>query len=142
NALTGVANARFDCAPMLLISGAGPTATAGQGHFQDLDQVALARPITKFSASIDDAGRTLHMLDQAFATATAKPCGPVHLMFPMDVQKTELAGCHTAAPASVDLDDTTDLDKTTRGPDAGKIARALEAAKAPLVIAGSGIFYD
>src|ERR1041385_5915387 len=41
NGLTGVANAWFDRAPMLLISGAGPTVTAGMGHFQDLDQVAL-----------------------------------------------------------------------------------------------------
>ena len=136
NALTGVANARFDCAPMLMISGAGPTATAGKGHFQDLDQVALARPITKFSASIDDAGRTLHMLEQAFATATAEPCGPVHLMFPLDVQTTELGGCGTAAPSAVASD------STTNEPDAGEIARALAAAKAPLVIAGSGIFYD
>ena len=78
--------------PLLLISGAGPTTTAGQGHFQDLDQVGLARPIAKFSASIDDAERTLHLLAQAFATATAEPCGPVHLMFPLDVQKTEIGG--------------------------------------------------
>ena len=56
NALTGVANAWFDRAPMLLISGAGPTSTAGRGHFQDLDQVALARPVTKLSQSIDSAG--------------------------------------------------------------------------------------
>src|SRR6266542_1778561 len=43
NALTGVANAWFDRGPMLLISGAAATTTAGMGHFQDLDQVALAR---------------------------------------------------------------------------------------------------
>src|SRR6266704_1728261 len=55
NALTGVANAWFDRAPMLLISGAGAARTAGMSHFQDLDQVALARPITKYSRSIDYA---------------------------------------------------------------------------------------
>src|SRR5579872_3099170 len=87
NALTGVANAWFDRAPMLLISGAGPISSAGKGHFQDLDQVALARPITKFSASIDAAGRTLHILDEALAAAVADPPGPVHLMFPLDVQE-------------------------------------------------------
>src|SRR5215831_2271452 len=36
NALTGVANAWFDRAPMLLISGAAATTTAGRGHFQDM----------------------------------------------------------------------------------------------------------
>src|SRR5690348_15871717 len=39
NALTGVANAWFDQATFLLISGAAASRTAGFGHFQDLDQV-------------------------------------------------------------------------------------------------------
>ena len=43
NALTGVCNAFFDGAPMLLITGSGPTRTTGLGHFQDLDQGGLGR---------------------------------------------------------------------------------------------------
>jgi len=38
NAMTGVVNAYFDGAPMLLITGAGALRTAGMGHFQDLDR--------------------------------------------------------------------------------------------------------
>ena len=136
NALAGVANASFDRAPLLLISGAGPTATAGKGHFQDLDQVALARPITKFSASIDNAEHTLRLLDEAFARAMADPRGPVHLMFPLDVQATELSGCDIGAVSSV----VSDI--ATTEADLQDIARALTIAKAPLVIAGSGIFYN
>ncbi len=132
NALTGVANAYFDGAPMLLISGAGATATAGKGHFQDLDQVALARPITRFSASIDDAERTIDLLDVAFARALADPRGPVHLMFPLDVQVTEVSARGMAAKSSVKVNTT----------GTGDIAKALADADAPLVIAGSGIFYD
>src|SRR5579862_8885887 len=79
NALTGVANAWFDRAPMLLISGAAATVTAGRGHFQDMDQVALARPVTKLSASIDEAARTLDLLGEAWDCALAAPQGPVHL---------------------------------------------------------------
>src|SRR5260370_32999451 len=52
NALAGVTNAWFDRAPMLLISGAATPSTAVMGHFQDLDQVTLARPITKVSRSL------------------------------------------------------------------------------------------
>jgi acetolactate synthase-1/2/3 large subunit len=136
NALTGVANAWFDRGPMLLISGAAAAATAGMGHFQDLDQVALARPITRYSRSIDFAGLTLQILDEALAAATADPRGPAHLMFPMDVQRAEAGPSAIAtrepvqrAPASVD----SNLDE---------VARALAVSEAPLVIAGSGIFYD
>src|ERR1700680_653187 len=90
NALTGVANAWFDRAPMLLISGAAAMSTAGMGHFQDMDQVTLARPITKFSRSIDCAPRVREILAEALRMATDDPPGPVHLMFPMDIQNTEI----------------------------------------------------
>src|SRR5438552_17785933 len=90
NALTGVANAWFDRAPMLLISGAAAASTAGMGHFQDLDQVTLARPITKFSRSIDCAPRVREILAEALRITTADPPGPVHLLFPMDIQHAEV----------------------------------------------------
>jgi len=135
NALAGVANASFDCAPLLLITGAGPTATAGKGHFQDLDQVALAHPITRLSASIDDASCTLNRLDEAFATALADPRGPVHLMFPLDVQATELGVRAIDAVSPVVVNNASTI------PDVQGIARALAAAKSPLVIAGSEVFY-
>ena len=47
NAMTGVVNAHMDGAPMLVISGSDPLRTRGMGHFQDLDQVALAAPVCK-----------------------------------------------------------------------------------------------
>ena len=75
NALTGVANAWFDRAPMLLISGSAAMTTAGMGHFQDLDQVTLARSITKFSRSIDCAARVREILAEALGIASRR--GPV-----------------------------------------------------------------
>src|SRR5258706_6842980 len=89
NALAGVANAWFDQGPMLLISGAAASSTAGMGHFQDLDQVSLARPITKLSRSVDTAERTLQILDEALDAAATDPRGPSHLRFPRDVPRTE-----------------------------------------------------
>src|SRR5260370_23460972 len=49
NALTGVANAWFDRAPMLLISGSAATTTAGKGHLYGLGLVTPARPLTHVS---------------------------------------------------------------------------------------------
>ncbi|HTM47290.1 MAG TPA: thiamine pyrophosphate-binding protein [Bryobacteraceae bacterium] len=134
NALTGVANAWFDRGPMLLISGAAASDTAGMGHFQDLDQAALARPITKISRCVDSAGRVSQILGEALDLAVADPCGPAHLMFPMDVQRAE-AGRAPAPASAAPRPHEPDLNMQ-------EVARALGTARSPLLFAGSGIFYD
>jgi acetolactate synthase-1/2/3 large subunit len=55
-------------------------------------------------------------------------------MFPLDVQATEMSGPVAASPV-IEV-------KATTNPDLQEIAGALAAANAPLVIAGSGIFYN
>ena len=135
NALTGVMNAYFDGAPLLLISGAADSRTAGMGHFQDVDQVALAAPVTKFARVIDHPERTLEILHQAWEAACGRPPGPVHLTFPMDVQSSEVASEHMIRPVDAGLS------AATPSFDIDGVAAALAAAERPLVVAGSGIYY-
>ena len=130
NALTGVSNAWFDHSPMLLISGAGATATAGRGHFQDMDQARIAAPLCKFSRSLDAPERMLAAVEEALNAAVQSPRGPVHLTLPMDVQLAEVTE-GSPAPASTPGETGS----------ADELAVALRDAKAPLVIAGSGVFY-
>ncbi len=135
NAMSGVVDAYFDGAPLLLISGAADLRTSGMGHFQDVDQVALAAPVTKFARVIDHPERTLEILQQAWEAASGPPPGPVHLTFPMDVQTSEVprermipprkSGAGAAAPCG----------------DPGDVAAALAKAERPLVVAGSGVYY-
>src|SRR5436190_22444823 len=47
DAVTGVANAFAARSPMLLIGGAAPLGLRGLGALQEMEQVALPRPITK-----------------------------------------------------------------------------------------------
>jgi acetolactate synthase-1/2/3 large subunit len=135
NAMTGVVDAYFDGAPMLLLSGAAALRTTGMGHFQDLDQVALASPATKYSRVIDCPERTLQILDEAFAAAMSSPPGPVHLTFPMDMQESEVPEANLVRPAPV---------SPSSGPAGGDIeqaAQALAEAEKPLIVAGSGVHY-
>lgn len=129
NALTGVANAWFDHAPMLLISGAAATATAGRGHFQDMDQPRIAAPLCKYARTVDRPDRMLPALEEALHAATQYPHGPVHLTLPMDVQLADAEEGTMPVLSPAPADEPED------------IAAALATARAPLVVAGSGVFY-
>ena len=100
NAVTGVVNAHFDGAPMVLVSGCGPQQTAGMAHFQDFDQSGLAATVCKYHRVLDRVERLPALVAEAFAAASNGRPGPVHLVFPMDVQvAAATAGTLPIAPA-------------------------------------------
>jgi len=132
NALTGVVDAYFDGAPMLLVTGAHAVSTMGRGHFQDLDQVALAAPVCKFAGLIDSAEKIAAISEQALCAAVAPRPGPVHLTFPMDIQTADVPS------RGVDI-------RKAGGIASPPVGRAevpdVSRAERPLLIAGSGVFY-
>ena len=139
NALAGVTNAYYDGAPLLLISGASSSETLGRGGFQDLDQVALAAPITKHAELVTDAARVPVAVRAAVGAAGGGRPGPVHLTISVDALAGEvpaetvergarLAGAATARAAG----------------DPAEMAHALALlanARRPLIVAGSCVFY-
>ncbi len=122
NALTGLTNAWFDGAPMLLVSGAAAVATMGRGHFQDLDQVAMAASVTKLTRLVERPDQIASLVDQAMTAG-----GPAHLTFPMDVQRE---------PAP----EPPPLPPPRRHPPPPP--PELPSAERPLLVAGSGVFYS
>jgi acetolactate synthase I/II/III large subunit len=139
NALAGVTNAYYDGAPLLLISGASSSETLGRGGFQDLDQVALATPITKRSELVTEAARIPVALRAAVGAAGGGRPGPVHLTISVDALTGDLpddmverggrlTGAATARAAG----------------DPAEMAHALALlanARRPLIVAGSCVFY-
>jgi len=139
NALTGVANAHFDGSPMLLLTGSGALQTMGLGHFQDLDQVALAAPLCKFAHTVTVPERIPQLIEQAFAAATSGRPGPVHLTLPLDVQTAE-------ANPEVVVESPTRTAKVCQSAPGDPLLIAetvkwLSQAERPLLVAGSGVFY-
>ena len=57
DAITGIANAFRNQVPMLVIGGQAPRKQLLKGGLQELDHVALTKPITKLSISISDTER-------------------------------------------------------------------------------------
>ena len=141
NGLTALANATTNCFPMILISGSSEREIVDlqQGDYEEMDQLAIAKPLCKA------AFRVLHAEDIGIAVARAiraavsgRP-GGVYLDLPaklfaqvMDAEAGQKSLVKVIDPAPRQLP----------APDA--VARALDvlkSAKRPLIILGKGAAY-
>src|SRR2546428_10204434 len=69
NLVTGVANAWADAAPLIAIGGSSPKINQHMDAFQEIDQVGVFKPITKWSEKILDARRIPDLVASAFRHA-------------------------------------------------------------------------
>jgi acetolactate synthase-1/2/3 large subunit len=138
NALTGLANSYWDGGPMLLISGSSAAPTQALGHFQQLDQVAMAAPVCKYARYVARPEALPHELDRAIAAATSGRPGPAHLTVAVDVWDAPWGGiCRPspAFPAVVAPRAAADEERVRQA------AELLAGARAPVIVVGSGAFY-
>ena len=84
--VNGVACAFLDRAPIAVFTDSNPSGAHGTYTHQHLDQLALFRPITKWSVRLDNGNRAV--LDEAFRQLATLPPGPVHIDCPGDVKGT------------------------------------------------------
>ncbi|MHB0877135.1 MAG: thiamine pyrophosphate-binding protein [Anaerolineae bacterium] len=139
NALIGVLNSWFDGGPMLLISGQSPRDRFGEGVFQEMDQLPIIRPITKYAELVERAENIPVYVRDAIAQAISGRPGPVHLTLAVDVLEAEVpdAQIHwvTQPKAAVSPKGQGD-DGLVRD-----AVRLLARSSRPLIVAGSGVFY-
>jgi acetolactate synthase-1/2/3 large subunit len=138
NLLTGVANAFTDAAPLVAIGGSSPRVFLGMEAFQEIDQVAVFRPVTKWAERIYDARRIPDVVATAFRQATTGRPGPVYLDLPGDVLGEKVEEESIVYPAA-----WRPAPRTLGDPGAIREAIALLAkAERPVVIAGSGVWWS
>jgi oxalyl-CoA decarboxylase len=141
NGLTALANATTNCFPMILISGSSEREVVDlqQGDYEEMDQLAIAKPLCKA------AFRVLHAADigigvaRAIRAAVSGRPGGVYLDLPAKLfaqvidaaaGQRSLVKVVDAAPAQI--------------PAPTAVKRALEvlkSAKRPLIILGKGAAY-
>ena len=141
NGLTALAHATTNCFPMILMSGSSEREIVDlqQGDYEEMDQLAIAKPLCKA------AFRVLHAADIGIAVARAiraavsgRP-GGVYLDLPaklfgqvIDAQAGQKSLVKVIDPAPAQI------------PAADAVKRALEvlkSAKKPLIILGKGAAY-
>jgi oxalyl-CoA decarboxylase len=141
NGLTALANATTNCFPMILISGSSEREIVDlqQGDYEEMDQLAIAKPLCKA------AFRVLHAEDigvgiaRAIRSAVSGRPGGVYLDLPAKLfsQSMDAAAGKKSLIKVVDA-----APRQIPAPDAVKRALdLLKGAKRPLIVLGKGAAY-
>ena len=83
--VTGVANAWRANSPILVFGGQGPFNNLRRGSLQEMDHVAVMKPITKWADACYETTRIGEYIELAVRTALSGVPGPAFLEIPMDV---------------------------------------------------------
>ncbi|PYM35777.1 MAG: acetolactate synthase [Candidatus Rokuibacteriota bacterium] len=138
NLVTGVANAFVDAAPLIAVGGSSPRVYLEMEAFQEIDQVAVMRPITKWATRILDARRIPELVAMAFRQATTGRPGPVYLDLPGDILGEAVDESAVTFPAR-----WRPAPRAQGDPAAIAEAVALLArAERPLIVGGSGAWWS
>ena len=88
--VTGVANAWRANSPILVIGGQGPFDNLRRGSLQEMDHVAVMKPITKWADTCYSTDRIPDYIEMGIRHAVSGNPGPAFLEIPMDVLGAEL----------------------------------------------------
>lgn len=84
NTITAVKNASMAESPILLLGGASATILKGRGALQDIDQLALFKPLCKYITTIHRIRDIIPELKKAISIAMSGTPGPVFVELPID----------------------------------------------------------
>jgi thiamine pyrophosphate-dependent acetolactate synthase large subunit-like protein len=137
NLATGIGAAYKGHVPVISISGAQDLWIREKDASQDIDQVTLYQPITKWAYSIPSPKKAQEAVRRAFRIALAEPQGPVHLDVSRDIllEQVEAEPIQPEGyrPALLPACPARDLDRA-----ADEIAKA----KRPIFLAGGGVLRE
>ena len=141
NGLTALAHATVNCWPMILISGSSEREVVDlqQGDYEEMDQLAVAKPLCKAAFRVLNAEDIGTGIARAYRAAVSGRPGGVYLDLPaklfaqvMDadegakslIKVVDPAPAHIPAPAAIE-----------------RALDVLKSAKKPLIILGKGAAY-
>src|SRR4030043_1909302 len=137
NLVSGIAASYKASVPVIAITGVHDQKILERDSFHEMDQVGVFKPITKWSASINQTEKVPEMVRKAFRVALSGRRGPVHLALPSNVSAGE-----------VDFQESSPSRYRTVMPSAcpeefiDEILRLLEQSKFPVIFAGGEVLWS
>ncbi|OBI48793.1 acetolactate synthase [Mycobacterium sp. E787] len=136
NGMSAMAAAQQNQSPLVVLGGRAPAGRWGMGSLQEIDHVPFVAPLARFAAtaqSADDAGR---LVDEALRAAVGAPSGVGFVDFPMD-HAFSLSEDDSRPGALTDLP----APPATDGAALDRAAGLLSAAKRPVIMAGTNVWW-
>ena len=85
NTITAIKNAAMAQSPLILFGGATATLLKGRGSLQDIDQMALMKPLVKWATTVKSVPALGPTVERAIEIATEGVPGPVFVEVPVDI---------------------------------------------------------
>ncbi|HME59362.1 MAG TPA: thiamine pyrophosphate-binding protein, partial [Terracidiphilus sp.] len=140
NSVPGTAIAFAECSPVIVLSGIDVPANLGRGGRQELPQVAMCAPVTKWSALLSNGKRIPEYVAKAFRIAMNGMPGPVHISITTDTFSELVEVDESAISQLANMQPT-----ATAQAEPAFIEQALQllsTAERPLIIAGAAAFWS
>jgi acetolactate synthase-1/2/3 large subunit len=131
NALGALSMAEAAESAVVLLSGHAPLGQ--RGAFQEMDQVGLARPLTRRSEVVRAPSELAGQLAATFRAAASGRAGPAHLSLPVEVLAARLDEPHAAPPPG---DAFAPRRRAAPAAAVARITALLREASRPLIVAG------
>lgn len=142
NAVPAMMEAWGERSPVIFVTGSSTLKRRGSGGFKEIDDVAIAAPLTKHSISITDGTRISEFVDRAWKIATSGYPGAVHLSLPVDIM-------FSSFDEDAGLEERPFVRAAQRAPRAwpdpealGPILDIIAGAKRPMFIGGHGVWWS
>jgi acetolactate synthase-like protein len=85
NTITAVKNAQMAQSPVIVFGGATATMLKGRGSLQDIDQMSIMKPITKWATTVKTVPALGPIVERACQLAVEGVPGPVFIEVPVDL---------------------------------------------------------
>ena len=141
NAVAAMMEAWGERSPVIFVTGSSTLKRQGSGGFKEIDDVSIAAPLTKYSASVTDGSRIPEFVDRAYKIALSGYPGPVHLSVPVDIM-------FSSFEEDSQRDERPFVRKAESPPKAWpepqrlqSILEEFEKSKKPMLIGGHGVWW-
>lgn len=142
NAVPAMLEAWGERSPVIFITGSSTLKRQGAGGFKEIDDVAIAAPLTKYSAQITDGNRIGEFVDRAWMAATTGYPGPVHLSLPVDIMFSSFDPEEGRAERPYDRQARRPQRAWPDPDDLAAVIALLDKAERPVLIGGHGIWWS